>query len=153
MATEIKQGFAPFVNFIEDSIAPYQKLLDLSNQVGRGLSRINHCYFWFSSDTITKKLSCQFYIIACLCNGVILRKWLLIWVVRKRPVYRLGWAFADSGLKWAKIMAAELDAKGSFASMPLDVYIQSHALLRLRERLDRIEEGSLHSCLYDSYLF
>lgn len=56
----------------------------------------------------------------------------------KRPAYRMGVPFRHDGVIWNKIKASDFGIKSSFPDMELDVYIQSHAVKRLYERLDPI---------------
>lgn len=67
-----------------------------------------------------------------------------------RPAKRVGWAFTGTGLLWATLKPSVLNVKGSFADIPVDVYIQSHALQRLSERLDCFEVGVIQMNLYQS---
>jgi hypothetical protein len=67
-----------------------------------------------------------------------------------RPAKRVGWAFTGTGLLWATLKPSVLNVKGSFADIPVDVYIQSHALQRLNERLDCFEVGVIQMNLYQS---
>ncbi|MEI6124006.1 MAG: hypothetical protein WCQ95_10300 [Bacteroidota bacterium] len=67
-----------------------------------------------------------------------------------RPVYRVGWASEANGIEWISIKPSELNIKNSFAEIPLDVYIQSHAVQRLSERLDGIDAQMLQFNVFDS---
>jgi hypothetical protein len=53
-----------------------------------------------------------------------------------RPVIRLGCSNIISGIEWISIKASLLNIQGSFAELPLDVYMQSHAIRRFNERID-----------------
>lgn len=53
-----------------------------------------------------------------------------------RPAYRLGYCLREDKFVWHKIKPADLKLSGLLAEMPMDVYIQDHALQRLKERLD-----------------
>jgi len=61
-----------------------------------------------------------------------------------RPVIRLGWAFANFGIEYSSITPKQLGIKSQFNEIPMDVYIQSHAIMRLSERIDVIQTGLLH---------
>ena len=67
-----------------------------------------------------------------------------------RPAVRAGWATDNVSFTWLKLKASNLNIKGPFADIPLDVYIQSHAILRLAERIDCFVTGMLHFNLYSS---
>ena len=67
----------------------------------------------------------------------------------ERPAWHLGWHFAypEPHLMLASVQSEDIfQAPGN----KLDVYIQSHALNRLAERLDGIERGILHYNVFNS---
>jgi hypothetical protein len=70
---------------------------------------------------------------------------------KPRPVVRLGYSFPNYGIEWISIKPSVLNIDNSFADIPLDVYIQSHALLRLSERIDCYLTGSLHYNMFISF--
>jgi hypothetical protein len=53
-----------------------------------------------------------------------------------RPALRVGWAFAFVGPTWLELKPSDIGVNGLLAEIPLKVYIQSHALNRLMERID-----------------
>lgn len=65
-----------------------------------------------------------------------------------RPAKRLGFAFPSDGLVLIDIKPSVLNINGPFAEIPLNVYIQSHALQRLSERIDCFLTGLLHYNMY-----
>ncbi len=67
-----------------------------------------------------------------------------------RPVIRFGLVEEYSGIKWLSIKPSQLDLKNTFADLPHDIYIQSHALIRLKERLDCMEDQFILFTLYQS---
>jgi hypothetical protein len=69
-----------------------------------------------------------------------------------RPAYRVGWAFAFSGPEWLCLKPSDLGFKSPFAEQPLKVYIQSHALNRLIERIDCFWPGTVQFNMYCSLL-
>lgn len=60
-----------------------------------------------------------------------------------RPAVRVCYG-AGPGLQCSAVKPSELGYKGSFGNLPLDVYIQMHALHRLNERIDCIVQGLIH---------
>lgn len=67
-----------------------------------------------------------------------------------RPVKRVGWAIAYKGIEWVDLKPSLIAVNSINAETPMKVYIQSHALLRLAERLDCFTTGLLHLNLYHS---
>jgi hypothetical protein len=63
-----------------------------------------------------------------------------------RPAYRVRWAFSGNGIINATFKPSECNIKNPIEN--LDVYIQSHALERLAERIDCIDIGVTHTNIY-----
>ncbi len=69
----------------------------------------------------------------------------------KRVAYRVGWAEGDKGVSWLSLRPSDLNLPTSIKSMEIPVYIQSHALIRLKERLDSVGANSiLHHGVYEA---
>jgi hypothetical protein len=64
-----------------------------------------------------------------------------------RPAHKVCWAFPD-GVQQCTIKPSVLGFNGSFGNIPLDVYVQAHALNRLQERM-----GSDYKCMLQCQLF
>ena len=58
-----------------------------------------------------------------------------------RPAMRLGWYQPITGLEWITMKPSSLKIKDTLSDYPMKVYVQSHALLRLTERIDSILPG------------
>ncbi len=61
-----------------------------------------------------------------------------------RPAIKLGWASPHAGVTYFQRRPSELGMNGNFADIPMDIYIQSHALQRLSERLDCVTKTLVH---------
>jgi hypothetical protein len=70
---------------------------------------------------------------------------------KPRPACRIGLAVAGAGIRWAATTPAELGSTSDFADLPMQACIQSHALSRLRERLDTCNLGTIHSELFFAF--
>ena len=68
-----------------------------------------------------------------------------------RPASRLSWAYASTGIEYTTIRPSVLKLKSSIANRPMKVYVQSHALIRLRERIDCVTTSILHLNMYESF--
>ncbi len=67
-----------------------------------------------------------------------------------RPITRLGHCFsAFNGFKWVKIKQSLINK--NLSDQDIDVYIQSHAIIRLKERLDCINEKYIYLALNLSF--
>lgn len=60
---------------------------------------------------------------------------------------RLGWVFSDLKWEYVKVKASALGFKTGIMDIPLDVYVQTHALERLKERIN-ITPGVMHEILF-----
>jgi len=60
---------------------------------------------------------------------------------------RLGWVFADLKWNYVKVKASALGFETGIMDIPLDVYVQKHALERLKERIN-ITPGVMHEILF-----
>ena len=67
-----------------------------------------------------------------------------------RPVKQVSWAFAYTGVDKITIKPSLLNINSPFADIPLNVYIQSHALQRIAERIDCFQTGIIHFNLFSS---
>lgn len=71
---------------------------------------------------------------------------------KSRPAMRLGWAFPFSGPVWVSLKPSLESIVSDFFNNPFDVYIQSHALNRLIERIDCFWIGLVQFNMYVSFL-
>ncbi len=65
-----------------------------------------------------------------------------------RTVYRVGWTFTSHGMEWSTVRKGDLCIPTASPDRMLDVYIQSHALIRLKERVDCEASSMLHFHLF-----
>lgn len=70
-----------------------------------------------------------------------------------RPAFRVGYAFPNFGIDWVSIDALTLNIQHLHIDTAFDVYIQSHALQRLSERMDCFPAGLLHYNMFISLKF
>lgn len=69
-----------------------------------------------------------------------------------RPAFRIGWTFKDNAFEWISLMPSELGIKSLPEDQQIPVYIQSHAIQRIFERLDCIHGFVLISSIYLSLI-
>lgn len=69
---------------------------------------------------------------------------------RKRPVFRLATAYGITKLKWIEIDSSVLGTSYQGDKKQLEVYIQSHALKRFRERLDILNSDAINYLLWEN---
>lgn len=66
---------------------------------------------------------------------------------KSRPAYRAGHPRMLGGIMWQTLTGRELSMSISDPDKPMDVYIQSHAFIRFRERIDTLDHSFLHISL------
>ena len=65
-----------------------------------------------------------------------------------RPAFRIGWTFKDNSFEWIYLLPSKLGIKSLPEDQQIPVYIQSHAIHRVFERLDCIHQYVLISSIY-----
>ena len=71
----------------------------------------------------------------------------------KRPAFRVGFTNNGEGMKWVYINYEDIGISGLPHSGKMPVYIQHHAMNRLNERLDCVQNSGLLISLVDSIQF
>lgn len=67
-----------------------------------------------------------------------------------RPAFRIGWTFKDNAFEWIYLLSSELGIRSLPIDQQIPVYIQSHAIQRVFERLDCIHRDVLIASIYVS---
>lgn len=65
-----------------------------------------------------------------------------------RPAFRIGWTFKANAFEWIYLLPSKLGIKSLPEDQQIPVYIQSHAIQRIFERLDCIHRYILISSIY-----
>jgi len=116
--------------------------------LGMVLSETGKHYYWMEAN-IGKGIAINNNLIRVHCQEPVTRQ--IEINGNSRPVFRVGWAYASFGMKWAEIKPSVLNIKNPFPEIPVEVYIQSHALQRLAERMDKIPISLVHYGVYMSF--
>lgn len=82
--------------------------------------------------------------------GVPAPKYMMLIDGLKRPTYRLGKAHAEEGVEWIKVNKKSLGGYYQGEKEVLDVYIQSHAIKRMAQRLDLLGKGAINYLLWEN---
>ena len=140
----------PFATlFIEDKdFWWHDKLLTIAGICGNWVSRVNEAIYHVDPESYCEEgivrpiLACtlKLYRVPAQHRNIMIDG-------KNRPAYRVGWAYPKAGVIWASITAQELGKKHPFAQLPMEVYIQSHAIIRMRERLDTFHPFHLNTLL------
>jgi len=148
--TEIVNAFKPLSDKHDAPDGPHRRLFEISNTMAGLLSRIDKGYWLFHFHLISRlKPFPEFR--TCFKVEYVAPKIIdIIENGHKRPAYRVGWTDSGQKVTWPQITLLQLNIKNSFSDLKIDVYVQSHALLRMKERLDCIPENILHFILYQN---
>jgi hypothetical protein len=151
-AAEVKRGFASYMESVDKVGKPLDLLSEYTDNLSWQTSRIDSLLYWFKYDMIFNDDTYPPLMCACLYFNIQNPEIAHINLDGKnRPVYRVGWPLTMiQGLGWSNIRPIDLKIEGTFSEIPLKVYIQSHALRRLRERIDCVETPILHHFLFQS---
>jgi hypothetical protein len=68
----------------------------------------------------------------------------------KRTIYKVFWAFPNGGIEYAKLKPKALNTIQIKTDAPKEVYIQTHALNRLAERIDSLPWGLVQAFMHIS---
>lgn len=68
----------------------------------------------------------------------------------RRPIFRLGKPVYEKIIEWISIPAEKLGNSYTGNSEEIDVYIQSHALQRMKERLDILDDDARNYTLWEN---
>ena len=138
---EYQDAFRDFIRIVDKEDVPRKLLKEYGKIVSWTISTIHMGYFWFQYELVLKKPmgydSLKVYVIKPTIKHFNIGG-------HNRPAFRGGLPINKNEIAWVKIKASELGNKSAFANLELDVYVQSHALVRLKERLDVFIEPELH---------
>jgi len=120
------------------------KLHDLITVIGSWESTIGGYMYWINYDLklATEGSSGMNNLLEVYCHKSETTKVKINGFVR--PIVRVGWGFANRGLRWLTLQSSLLNNKNGSFDHTLDLYFQSHTLLRMTERIDCLETRTLH---------
>jgi hypothetical protein len=67
-----------------------------------------------------------------------------------RPAFRIGWTFTSDQFEWLSMLPAELGITSLPEDQKIPIYIQSHAIQRIFERIDCIQSSIITLSIYNS---
>jgi hypothetical protein len=126
---------------------PLDSLLGLSLTIENLFSRINGTIYNLNPDTYEeygRRNLFSFSFVVYTQKAVIKQ----INVDGKfRPAYRAAYSLAHHGIIWSHFSKKELQLDCAGNDKKMDIYIQSHALIRMRERIDTFDHNELNVAL------
>jgi hypothetical protein len=136
MARQVKEEFKSLLNYDRNML---NAIIDMETSLANFLamlSRPDVAMYYFTSESKTKKekyFDSRFYMHLRVQKPEVLN---LTLDGISRPAYRVGWASRNGGMEWFSIKGSQLNLSNDFSEIRFDVYIQSHALIKLYERID-----------------
>lgn len=148
-AIQIKAGINEFVDAINEYYKQANLRLDIHLLILTiSVNRINKRLYWYKHEIITATdLTPGVQNIVTLYSGELETTTAKI-DGHVRPVKRLGWALPYRGIELVSLPPSQLNINSPFADTTSPVYVQSHALNRLSERIDCLDIGVIHYNLY-----
>ena len=163
-----------FIKYIEDSIfassstikqalMPFKDYYDINEQAAEGLfrgiffitlffSHFSSRIYWLEFKT-KKSQNGKLNMFFCFeANYFIPKKTMAVFKGEPRPAIQVCWAFKEQKFDFSKLKESEIDPHKPTSQLLLDVYIQSHAINRLLERIDCVEPGFLEFFIYNSLI-
>lgn len=151
-ANKVKSALLQYCMDEKIKIGAVTQLLKILESIGFGNSNIETRLYWLDyamKDPDENKIVLDNYIkiytdvpksIKIKIDGI------------SRPALRLGWASYTNGMTWLTLKPSLLNISGVPDDQPMEVYIQSHALHRFRERTEGIYDLAAQYYIYESFL-
>lgn len=147
-APAVKKAFASYMKVVNEDYLPHKQLFEYAKHMSWQISTINHGYYWFKYDVICDRGTIGYDCFKVYTLKIEKRHFVLDGI--KRLAFRLGFPMDKEAVYWAKVKTEDLGLKSLALKPQLDVYVQSHALVRLRERLAPILPPTIHLNLLSS---
>ncbi len=135
-------------NFLKRNSLPLMVLDDVLTTIGSIFSRANQSMFYFKMDWHTEGSGLIFkmsFSVICYRIKAVERNFVVSG--KPRPAYKVGGPVPRKGFLWITIPSGKLVSDSPFAALPLEAFIQSHALIRMQERLNCIYHGEMELIL------
>ena len=145
-AKEVKEAFKVFTDII---LIPVKHIMNYMLIIAWGFSSINRGFLSLKYNFVSGKGKKMYERIIVDIIDPEIKHFKIN--NSNRPAYRMGVLVKDGILKWTNIKASEINDAGSFGELKFDVYIQSHALKRLEERLDCFTLKDINTFLFTSF--
>jgi hypothetical protein len=140
------EKFAPFIEGVEtEKFAPMKVIADVAGLIGMDITRIHRCLYWFDHQM---KFEGQQLFDILYMHSVRPEKKKIKYNDGSRLVFRVGWAFTNEGMIWPQLKGTDFGIDNAHSHKPVYVYIQAHAIHRLKERLDVLTISHIQFYLY-----
>lgn len=151
-AQKVKDALQFFVNDTVIYENANKELFSVLNTFNLGDNDLRKALYWYTLDLIVPNTFSGETENIIIINSVTPESISIKVDGIKRPAIRAGWAQPHTGPAWIQLKPSNLGVKGPFAEIPLNVYIQSHAINRLIERIDCFWIGVVQLNMYSSLM-
>jgi hypothetical protein len=150
LAAELKKALTCFSDYHHAQYQIlYQHINEINGFVGLLYSDLNSCLYWGKHESRID--NDRLALLNCLdIYSCIPEKRHITIDGKPRPATRVGWAFPNTCPNWLKVKPSDMGINNAFSEMPLEVFIQAHALQRISERLDILPAGLAHNNIFHS---
>ncbi len=142
----VLEKFAPFIEGMESGEnSTLRVVTNVAGLIGMDITRIHRCLYWFDHQM---KLEGGHVFDVLYMHSVRPEKMKIRCNDAPRLAYRVGWAFTNEGMRWPQVKGVDFGINNAHSHKPVYVYIQAHAINRLKERLDVLNISHIHLYLY-----
>lgn len=149
-ANQVKEALHPIQKMIEENGEPTVFLIALADSISTQFCKANSRYYWMNIKPSPSTYRNNGIAINLILQREFCQKKIFKLENKSRPAFRIGIpSTADNGMKWltGKLEGKDDETGEVIEPFDADIYLQSHALIRLYERLDGLDRALIHSNL------
>lgn len=137
-------AFATYQDRFLEGENVHKRLYNISFAIGTLLLNIAGNHYWINPSLEFKNKDDDTVMLYVELHKAPPEKAMFVIDGQPRPAFKVSGCWPGTGLFNIKLRPSELGLTGNVLDIPLDVYIQSHALQRLSERIDTISFHIAH---------
>ncbi len=145
-AAEVKRRMIEYTDYEKGLEIAELDMAHILQSLAVSFNDLADSIYWFKIDTELAKGRFN-YLNALFLHRYYPEKRSVIINGISRPVSRVCFAIGNEGVRNISVKASALGLEGYEGSSELEVFIQSHALIRMDERLDCVIKGFMHFTL------
>lgn len=143
---------APYLAKVKNGLLPDDHMGMLAQYLSESISSADFGFILLDKGTYSTKGLLAF-VYDCFYLKIVDRQELKVSINNKvRTVYRLGLPLRENKILWIQLSPEKLGFTCGIANLKVDVYIQKHAIMRLKERLNGIQDRVIKIVLSSSVL-
>lgn len=152
-AADLKKALSAFASFTEGDEMADDKIMSCISVIGMSSCNLNSSLYWGEWQMDIRMFEPYGFESTVFMHSHVPERKCFTFDGVTRPAVRLCWAPSILGrVEYMTVEPAALGLSSDEFTAPLDVYVQSHALKRLSERLDCEADDTLHTDICVSFL-